>query len=85
MLYWLHMDGDYNIKPFQCFQKKTQTIEKYDIYNKVNNSIKKELDSDPIYNKTFLKTKIKLCDDKAVDFHDEELPKVGANCICLVV
>ena len=35
-------------------------LEKYNTFlNKVNADIKKELDSEPVYNKTFLKTKIK--------------------------
>ena len=53
--------------------------------SKVNNSTKKELDSELIYNRKFLKTKIKYYCDEVTDFLDEEIPKVGCNYICLVV
>ena len=43
--------------------------------------MKKEFNSEPIYNKKFLKTKIKY----GADFNDKELPKVGSNNICLAV
>ena len=36
--------------------------------------MKKEFDSEPIYNVLFLKTKIKSKEDKATDFHDKEIP-----------
>ena len=54
-------------------------------WNKVSNSIKKEVDCKPIYNKKFLKTKITSYSDEATDFDDEEMPKVGSNYICLAV
>ena len=34
-------------------------LEKYTIWDKVSVDIKKEFDSEPVYNKIFLKTKIK--------------------------
>ena len=34
-------------------------LEKYIIWNKVSADTKKEFDSEPVYNKEFLKTKIK--------------------------
>ena len=45
----------------------------------------KEIDSQPIYIKKFLKTKIKAYVDKATDFRDEEIPKVGSNYSYLAV
>ena len=39
----------------------------------------KEINSQPIYIKKFLKTKIKSYVNKATDFHDKEIPKVGSN------
>ena len=49
-------------------------LEKYNtIWNKVNADIKKEFDSEPVYNKKILKTKIKSYGDKATDFHDKEI------------
>ena len=45
--------------------------------------IKEEFDSEPVYNKTFLKTKIKSHDDEVTDF--KEIPTVSSNHTCLVV
>ena len=56
-----------------------------DIWTKVTNSIKKDFDGKPICNKKFLKIKIKFYGDEATDFHDEEIPKVGSNYICLTL
>ena len=47
--------------------------------------MKKEFDNKPIYNKTFLKTKIKSYGDEARDVHDQEIPKIGSNYNCLSV
>ena len=66
--------------------KDDDLLETYnDNWNKISNSIKKELDCEPIYNKNFLKTKIKSYGNKATDFHDKEVAKVGSNYICLAV
>ena len=42
-------------------------------------------DSKPVYNKKFLKTKIKPCGDKVTDFYEKEIPKVDSNPTCLAV
>ena len=47
--------------------------------------IKKEFDSEPGYNKKFLKTKIKSYGDETTNFLDKEIPKAGSNCTCLAV
>ena len=61
-------------------------LEKYNaIWNKVNADIKREFDSEPIYNKNLLKTKIKSYCDEVTDFYDKEIPKVNCNYTCLVV
>ena len=66
--------------------KDDDLLETYnDIWNKISNSIKKELDCEPIYNKKFLKTKIRSYGKKGTDFHDKEVAKVGSNYICLAV
>ena len=49
------------------------------IWNKVSNSIKKELDSEPIYNKILLKTKRKFDGDDAKDFYDHEILKISST------
>ena len=63
-----------------------ELLKKYnDIWNHVNYSIKKEFDSEPIYNKKFLKAKIKCYGDEATDFLNEEMAKVDSNYTCLAV
>ena len=53
--------------------------------NKVSISIQKELDCELIYNKSFLKIKIRLYFDEATDFLARKIPKVGSNYICWLV
>ena len=61
-------------------------MEKYKtIWDKISADIKREFDSEPVYNKIFLKTKIKSCGDKATSFHDKEFPKLNSNHTCLAV
>ena len=38
-----------------------------------------------MYNKKFLKIKIKFYGDEATGFHDKEMPKVGYNYTCIAV
>ena len=42
-------------------------------------------DGKPVYNKNYLKTKIKHRGDKVTDFYDKEIPKVDSNPTCLAV
>ena len=61
-------------------------LEKYNIiWDKVSADIKKEFDSEPAYNKNFLKTKIQFYGDKVTDFYDKDIPKVDSNHTCLAV
>ena len=51
------------------------------IWDKVSAYFKKESNSDPGYNKFFLKTKVKSHSDEGTDFDD----KVNSNQTCLAV
>ena len=44
---------------------------KNSIWDKVSADVKKEFDSEPVYNKGFLKTKIKPHGDRVTGFHDK--------------
>ena len=68
-----------------CFLiKDNDLLEKYNtIWYKVSADIKKEFDKEPVYNKKFLKTKIKSHGDKVTDFCD--ITKVDSNHTCLAV
>ena len=67
------------------FWLKMMIYEKNTIWDKVSSDIKKEFDSETVYYKKVLKTKIKSYGDEATGFHDEEMPKVGSNNTCLAV
>ena len=49
------------------------------------NTTWEEPDSEPVYNKEFLKTKIKSHCDEVTDFYDRKIPKMDSNYTCLVV
>ena len=55
------------------------------IWDKVNAEIKNEFDSELVYNKEYLKTKIKSHGDEVTDFYDKRMPKVESNHTCLAV
>ena len=51
------------------FIEDNDLFKKYNtIWNKVSTDIEKEFDSEPVYNKEFLKTKIKPHADEVTDF-----------------
>ena len=61
-------------------------LEKYNtIWDKASSDIKRGFDSEPVYNKNFLKTKMKSYGDDVTDFYDKEIPKVDSNHIFLGV
>ena len=55
------------------------------IWDKVRADIKKEFESEPVYNKNFLKTKVKSYGDEVTDFYDKKVPKVDSNHKCFTV
>ena len=67
--------------------KDDELLEQYNrIWDKVSNSMKKECDSEPIYNEKYLKTKIKSYERKiSPNFRSNKAPKEGSQCICLSV
>ena len=50
-----------------------ELLKKHNIWKDVSNSVKEDYDSEPVYNKIFLKTKIRSFSHKATDFHDKLL------------
>ena len=62
------------------------SLEKYStIWDKVSADIKIEFDSEPVYYKNYLKTKIKFHRDEVTDFYDKEIPKFDSNHTYLAV
>ena len=78
-----------------AFHKKKRSINiKYEkilikylkILNKVKSLIKKELNSEPLYNDKNIKTKIKIWNDKVyTNFQHNKIPKGNEHCACLSV
>ena len=63
-----------------------ELLEKYNtIWDKVCIDIEKKNNSEPVYNKEYLKTKIKSHHDEVTDFYDKKIPKMDSNHTCLAV
>ena len=64
-------------KCMSFFIKDDELLEKYnEIWGKVNNRIKKEFDSEPVYNEKYLKAKIKSYKGKInTNSHNNKIPK----------
>ena len=61
-------------------------LEKYStICVKVSADIKKEFHSEPVYNKEFLKTKIKPHGEEVTGFYGKGIQKMDSNHTCLAV
>ena len=61
-------------------------LKKYNtIQDKVRADIEKEFDSEPVYNKIYLKTKIKSYGGEVTDFYDQKTPRVDSNHTYLAV
>ena len=77
---------DGQTKWMYLFIEDDDLLKKYNtIWKKVSADIEKEFDSEPVYNKEFLKTKIKSHGDEVTDFYDKKVPKVDPNHTCLAV
>ena len=65
--------------------KDDELLEKYnELWENVKNIIKKEFDSEPVYNEKYLKAKIKFYNGKInTNFHNNKIPKEGSQFICL--
>ena len=67
--------------------KIDELLEKYnEIWDKVNNTIKKGFDGEPVYNEKYLRTKIKPYEGEiCANFRGDKIRKEGSQCICLSV
>ena len=65
---------------------KDGLLEEYvTIWDKVSADIKREVDGKPVYNKEFLKTKIKSHGDEVTNFYGKKSFKMDSNHNCLAV
>ena len=78
------MHIDFDETKYICFViKDDELLKKYNkIWEKVKNSLKKEFDSEPVYNETYLKAKIKSYNGKInANFYNNKIPKEGSQFI----
>ena len=66
-MYFLIEDDDNLLEKYVLSGIKSVLISKRNFYNK------------PLYDKNFLKTKIKSHGDKVTNFYDKEIPKADSN------
>ena len=55
------------------------------IWDKFSADIKKQFDSDPVFNKEFSKTNRKSHVEEVTDFYNKKIPKIDSNHTCLAV
>ena len=74
---WMYflIEDDKMMKKYNTIWDKVNQIKS----DEVSADIEKEFDSDPIYNKEFLKTKVKSHGNKVTGFSDKKIPKVDYN------
>ena len=67
--------------------KDNELLEKWnEIWDKVSYATRKELDSNLVYNKKYLKAKIKSCNGKInTNFHNNKMAKEDSQFVCLWV
>ena len=75
---------DWQTKWMYFLIEDDDSLEKYNtIQDKVSANIKKQLDSELVYNKEVLKTKIKSHSDEVTDFYHKKISKLDSNHTCL--
>ena len=78
---------DKNSKYMNHLVKDEKILKKYlKIWNKIKSLIKKELNSEPVYNDKYIKTRIKIYNDEVyTNFQYNKIPKDNEYCACLSV
>ena len=78
---------DQNSKYMNLLVNDKEILKKYtDIRNKIKSQIKKEFNSEPVYFDLYIKTKIKVYNDKVyTNFQHNKIPKDNEYCVCLSV
>ena len=78
---------DQNSKYMNLLVNDKEILKKYtDIRNKIKSQIKKEFNSEPVYFDIYIKTKIKVYNDKVyTNFQHNKIPKDNEYCVRLSV
>ena len=73
-------------KYMSFLMKDDESLEKYEIWEKVRNSIKNEFETGFAYNEKYLRTKMKSSKGKIItNFHSNKVSKEGSQFLCLSV
>ena len=76
----------YGQTKWMYFLIEDDLLEKYNtIWDKVGVDIEKEFNSESVYNKTFLKTKINSHGNEVTDFFDKKFLRWNSNYTCLAI
>ena len=78
---------DKNNKYINLLVNDKEILKKYsEIWNKIKSLIKKEFNSEPVYNDKYIKTKIKIYNNKVyTNFQHNKIPKDNEYFACLSV
>ena len=78
---------DKDLKYVNLLVNDIEILEKYtEIWNKIKSLIKKEFNSEPVYNDKYIKTKIKIYSDKVYrNLQHNKIPNDYEYCACLSV
>ena len=78
---------DKNNKYINLLVNDKEILKKYsEIWNKIKSLIKKEFNSEPVYNDKYIKTKIKIYNNKVyTNFQHNKIPKDNEYCAYLFV
>ena len=78
---------DENSKYVNHLVEDEKILTKYfKVWNKIKSLIKKELNSEAVYNGKYIKTKIKIYNDRVYrNFQHNKIPKDNEYCACLSV
>ena len=76
-----------NSKYINHLDKDEKILKKYlKIWNKIKSLIEKELNSEPVYNDKYIKTEIKIYNDKIyTNVQHNKIPNDNEYCACLSV
>ena len=78
---------DKNSKCINLLVNDKKILEEYfEIWNKIKSLIKKEFNSEPVYNDKYIQIKIKIYNDKVyANFQHNKMRKDNEYCACLSV
>ena len=78
---------DSNNKYMNLLVNDKKFLKKYNpMWDKIINLLKTEFDSEPVYDNKYIKTKIKICNNRInTNFQGNKIPKNNEYCTCLSV